>query len=59
MQFRWKYGGRKVCSAVNQRGGNTTKSRIATPGLSEGTLNTGEMNMNPFFSIIPNTTLNQ
>ena len=43
MQFRWKYGGRKVCSADNQRGGNTTKSRIATPGLSEGTLNTGEI----------------
>jgi hypothetical protein len=29
-----------VCSATNQRGGKTTKSTTATPGLSDGTVNT-------------------
>ena len=38
--LRWKYGGRKVCSATIQRGGKITKSTFATPGVSEGDVST-------------------
>src|SRR5258707_361883 len=38
--LRWKYGGRKVCSATDQRGGKITKSTLAVPGVSEGDVST-------------------
>lgn len=40
MQFRWKYGGRNVFSATDQRGGKTTKSTAAVPGLVVGQVST-------------------
>src|ERR1043166_1687119 len=40
MMLRWKYGGRNVCSATIQRGGKTTKSTFAVPGVSLGAVRT-------------------
>ena len=40
IELRWNQGGRKVCSAGIHRGGKTTKSAIAVPGSSDGTVNT-------------------
>src|SRR6476661_4667754 len=41
--LRWNQGGRKVCSATCQRGGNMTKSQLATPGVPEGDVSTVKM----------------
>ncbi len=38
--LRWKYGGRNVCSATDQRGGKITKSTLATPRVSERDVST-------------------
>src|SRR5688500_13882665 len=38
--LRWNHGGRKVFSATDQRGGNTTKSAFATPACAEGEVST-------------------
>src|SRR5690242_8712533 len=38
--LRWNQGGRKLCSATIQRGGKTTKSTLAVPGVSEGEVST-------------------
>src|ERR1700727_1440440 len=40
MKLRWNQGGRKVCSATIQRGGKTTKSALAVPGISLGEVRT-------------------
>jgi len=40
MTLRWKYGGRKVCSATIQRGGKMTKSAFAVPAISDGDVST-------------------
>ena len=40
IELRWNHGGRNVCSAGIQRGGNTTKSAIAVPGSSDGQVST-------------------
>jgi hypothetical protein len=44
MQFRWKYGGRNVFSATDQRGGKTTKSTAAVPGFVVGHVKTAQRN---------------
>src|SRR3954468_22291196 len=38
--LRWNQGGRNVSSATIQRGGKTTKSALARPGVSEGLVST-------------------
>src|SRR5579885_35166 len=38
--LRWNQGGRNVCSATSQRGGNTTKSTLAVPGRRLGEVRT-------------------
>ena len=38
--LRWNHGGRNVSCATSQRGGNTTKSRFAVPGVSLGEVST-------------------
>ena len=40
MKLRWNQGGRKVCSATIQRGGNIAKSTLAVPGISDGAVST-------------------
>src|SRR5882724_8582263 len=38
--LRWNHGGRNVSSATIHRGGKTTKSTFAVPGVSDGDVST-------------------
>jgi hypothetical protein len=40
IRLRWNQGGRNVSSATIQRGGKTTKSQFAVPGVSVGAVST-------------------